>query len=541
MIVSRSSAQEFLGKKLKGLGGGSRSYYVLSEDGSRSFGGPYTKADAKKRLGQVEYFKHNPSSLKKDVKKLLKDAESKGCVVVMGKRHYKVRCPQGRQITVSSSPSDHRVLHKIRKDFRKVGIMLNPSEPDTMPRKSMSKKSTRAHKEKPYTVYLVQEKPRGLVLYSFCSKDLISPSASASEYAWLLGESALEEAGTHIFTSDAKLKKFLRSHPGRITRGRPRYPNPRNSKVKDALAAEATRYKDFNEFSSAYWNSCSRGLYWIATNEKRFHIGLEERKRIKNGTFFVACSPALALSGKNEGKKFVAEIDVTRLPKGAVVAKRGSAGSEIKIVDSAGAVKVTRVLEGVKAKRSFKWQLSILPSSKDELRCIWDKAWDKRRKDAEKKRIRKEKMLERELKRAETRTREDADAAERAAKKVKRKAAEAKKERERRSRKAKATKKRVKRVAATRKATAATKASVKAATSKKKASKKATSKKSTKKAASKKAASKKATSKKKAAKKKAAPKKKASKKAPKGTKWVRMSNPSKGTRRVRSHVNNPGK
>jgi len=400
----------------------------------------------------------------------------------------------------------------------------------------MSKKPTRARKEKPYTVYLVQDKPRGLVLYSFCSKDLISPSATASQYAWLLGESALEEAGTHIFTSDAKLKKFLRSHPGRITRGRPRYPNPRNSKVKDALAAEATRYKDFNEFSNAYWNSCSRGLYWIATNEKRFHIGLEERKRIKNGTFFVACSPALALSGKNEGKKFVAEIDVTRLPKGAVVAKRGSGGSEIKIVDSAGAVKVTRVLEGVKAKRSFKWQLSILPSSKDELRCIWDKAWDKRRKDAEKKRVRKEKMLERELKRAEARTREDADAAERAAKKVKRKAAEAKKERERKSRKAKATKKRVKRVAATRKATAATKASVKAATSKKKSTKKATSKKSTKKAASKKA-----TSKKKTAKKKTASKKKASKKAPKGTKWVRMSNPSKGTRRVRSHVNNPGK
>lgn len=400
----------------------------------------------------------------------------------------------------------------------------------------MSKKPTSPYKEKPYTVYLVQEKPRGLVLYSFCSQDLISPSASASEYAWLLGESALEESGTHIFTSDVKMKRFLRSRPGRIIRGRPRYPNPRNSKVKDALAAEATRYKDFNEFSSAYWNSCSRGLYWIATNEKRFHIGLEERKRIKNGTFFVACSPALALSGNNEGKKFVAEIDVTRLPKGAVVVKRGSGGSEIKIVDSAGAVKVTRVLDGVKAKRSFKWQLSILPSSKDELRCIWDKAWDKRHKDAEKKRVRKEKMLERELKRAETRTKEDADAAERAAKKVKRKAAEAKKERERRSRKAKATKKRVKRVAATRKATAATKASVKAATSKKKASKKATSKKSTKKTASKKA-----TSKKKAAKKKAAPKKKASKKAPKGTKWVRMSNPSNGTRRVRSHVNNPGK
>ena len=91
MIVSRSSAQGFLGKGLKAC--------------------------------------DNPSSLKKDVRKLLKDAESKGCIVFRGKRHYKVRCPEGRQITVSSSPSDHRVLHKIRKDFRKVGIMLNPGRP----------------------------------------------------------------------------------------------------------------------------------------------------------------------------------------------------------------------------------------------------------------------------------------------------------------------------------------------------------------------------------------------------------------------------
>ena len=58
MIVSRASAEGFLGKKLEGLGHGKRSFYVLSEDGTRSFGGPYTEADAKTRLGQVEYFKH---------------------------------------------------------------------------------------------------------------------------------------------------------------------------------------------------------------------------------------------------------------------------------------------------------------------------------------------------------------------------------------------------------------------------------------------------------------------------------------------------
>lgn len=34
-------------------------YKVLSEDGKKNLGGPYkTKAEAEKRLRQVEYFKH---------------------------------------------------------------------------------------------------------------------------------------------------------------------------------------------------------------------------------------------------------------------------------------------------------------------------------------------------------------------------------------------------------------------------------------------------------------------------------------------------
>lgn len=61
MIVSKSSAEGFLGKKLKGLGGGKRSFYVLSADGSKNLGGPYTRPQAVKRLQQVEYFKRNPS------------------------------------------------------------------------------------------------------------------------------------------------------------------------------------------------------------------------------------------------------------------------------------------------------------------------------------------------------------------------------------------------------------------------------------------------------------------------------------------------
>ena len=176
-------------------------------------------------------------------------------------------------------PLRKQVESAVSKDRRSS----NPAKADKMSKPMAT--SPKALKEKPYTIYLVQDKPSSLALYSFSSKDLISPSASASEYAWLLGESAMEETGTHIFTSETKLKRFLKRHGKRIVRGHIRYPNPRNSKVKDALAAEAVRFRNFDEFSNAYWNSCSRGLYWFPTSEKRFHIGLEERKRINNGTF----------------------------------------------------------------------------------------------------------------------------------------------------------------------------------------------------------------------------------------------------------------
>ena len=37
----------------------SKGYQVKSEDGKKNLGGPYkTKAEAEKRLKQVEYFKH---------------------------------------------------------------------------------------------------------------------------------------------------------------------------------------------------------------------------------------------------------------------------------------------------------------------------------------------------------------------------------------------------------------------------------------------------------------------------------------------------
>jgi hypothetical protein len=733
MIVSRTTAEGFLGKKLEGLGAGKRSYYVLSADGTKNLGGPYTKPQAKKRIRQVEYFKHNPTpadpilyaQVTREAKKkfdvwpsiyasswvvreykkrggrymnplegldkwfaekwvdLGRSIDSKGHVkkwVVCGRPKAgeggypkcvplakakkmtpaeRLSAVRRKRLAESSAPKTkgrkpvmvktfkdnperkklyiypneaakkvaRRALERrkelpkskrggldalqaheqgigsgvmrardiasgkrinayqvkaffdrhrhnyvkakadgkkwedskawqawdlwggeplrkqveaaVKKDKRKRA-KENPKPKSDRMKKSMAK-SSKPVREKPYTIYLVQDKPRGLVLYSFSSRDLISPNASASEYAWLVGQSALEKSGTHIFTSETKLSRFLRKSDRRIIRGRPRYPNPRNSKVKDALAAEAVEYEKFEEFSNAYWNACSRGLYWFATNERRFHIGLEERRRIKAGTFTVACSPELALQGRNEGKKYVAELDVTRLPKSAVQVKRGSGGAQIKIVSDPDGVSVTRVLEATKAKRSFKWQLSILPSSKEELRDIWKKAWEKRQREAEKQRIRKEKQIERELKRAEARAKEEAKAAERAEKKAKKKAQAASRSRIARSKAASRRKATAARAGATRRAAAQSKqrAGAYAAATKKTTSKK----KATKKKVSKKKVSKKKVSKKKATKKKATKKTTSKKKTSRGKRVIigpaeTYDNPSK-TRRVRVNVNKP--
>jgi len=60
MIVSTTKARKLLkNNKLETLGNGKPSYYVLSEKKPhKNLGGPYTKEEAKKRLGQVERFKN---------------------------------------------------------------------------------------------------------------------------------------------------------------------------------------------------------------------------------------------------------------------------------------------------------------------------------------------------------------------------------------------------------------------------------------------------------------------------------------------------
>ncbi len=319
-------------------------------------------------------------------------------------------------------------------------------------------------------------------------------------------------------SASGELQAAMDSHFGRQSRGR--YQNPRNSKVKDALAAEATRFTDFDKFARAYWDACSRGLYWVATDEKRFHIGEHERKQISSDRFSVSCSPTLALAGNNEGKKYVAELDVTRVPGDSIRIKRGTDGAEIKITGSAGSVKVTRVLDADQAMSAFKWQLSILPSSKEELRRFWDAAWVRRRKADVRKGIRTKKEKERGQVRAAAQVERDAARADRRAKKKKRDSAAARAKAERA-----ATRKKREREKKEREQARRDKAKAAADLRAKKA-----------------AESKKPREKRKPAAKKKAAKKKASKKT--GT-WKRVpapnpSKPSQAARKIPAHVNNPG-
>lgn len=308
MIVSRTQAEKSLGKSLEGLGGGKRSYYVLSEDGKKNLGGPYSKDGANKRLGQVERFKEN---------------ESDG--------------------------SGYRY------------------------------------------VYLVLETEGKLTVYTFSSKDLISPSGNAAEYSYRLSDSVGRDLGTHIFTSKSELGKFVKSSGLRKVHGRPFRDNPRNSIVKDALAREALKYRSFDVFSKKYWNNCSRGILWYPTDEKKFHIGGPEKKKIASAKFKIFCTPELALMGVNSKKKYIAELDISKLPPSAIRSVRGKGGSSLSIHSSPNNIIVRRVLAADKSLKAYRWQMSILPSSHDELKLFWERAHEK----AEEKRVKVSEMSER--------------------------------------------------------------------------------------------------------------------------------------------------
>lgn len=202
--------------------------------------------------------------------------------------------------------------------------------------------------------------------------------------------------------------RSARINPSRPVRMDRPVSNPRTSKVKVALAAQALKYDKFNQFAEAYWNQCARGIYWYPTDDPKFDIDASKQKIAKAGRFSVFCNPLLALSGAGKDKKYVAEINVTNVVRSKISVVKGTQSAKIKIKDLQDAY-VMRVLNGSQAIRSWKYQQGLLPSSKDQLRRFWEQSRlaETRRKEKlrrrdetrEARRLRREERLEK--KRAE--------------------------------------------------------------------------------------------------------------------------------------------
>lgn len=217
----------------------------------------------------------------------------------------------------------------------------------------------------------------------------------------------LEEGGGKcLVLSETGLGNYRRMTGKRVPKRAGRTKNPRPSKVKNALSAEALRYDEFENFAERYWNNCARGIYWIPADRHNYDIKDDEKKLIRDGKFFVYCNPIIA-SVVDLDVRYMAELNLNGVAPSNLQSVRGEDGAKIKVTGEASRIIVQRVIPVDKALRAFKYQLSLLPSSKEELLAFWDMAWEKeelrKKREAEKaerKRKREERKAEREAKRA---------------------------------------------------------------------------------------------------------------------------------------------
>jgi hypothetical protein len=180
--------------------------------------------------------------------------------------------------------------------------------------------------------------------------------------------------------------------------------NPRTSKLKVALQQQALAYENFGEFATAYWNECARGLYWYPTNNANFDLDLAADKAAKDGKFIVYCNPELALAAKgNRGKEYVVELNLTAVPRSKIQVVRGSSGAKIKVRDLKNAFPVRPPLNAQKALRSWRYQQGLLPSSKEQLKQLYDSSHALAEEQAERELDRIAKRQKRETERAQRR------------------------------------------------------------------------------------------------------------------------------------------
>lgn len=179
-----------------------------------------------------------------------------------------------------------------------------------------------------------------------------------------------------VNSSDTKV--FLKKHKGKkvfVNKYGIVIKNPRPSRYKNALKAEALKYNNFYGFADAYWTDCNKGIYWIPLKNKDldFESLLKERKNIP-----ALCSPKHAEDISDY--KFFAEVNTNRLPKKAINSSKGSPNKRIS-GEYWPQIEVMRILSKRAALKAWNWQSFVLPNSIDDLYIIWKKAHDDKERE----------------------------------------------------------------------------------------------------------------------------------------------------------------
>jgi len=150
--------------------------------------------------------------------------------------------------------------------------------------------------------------------------------------------------------------------------------NPRRSRVRESLRTQARRYDRFDDFEQAYWLECSRGIWWIPTDNPEFSIGPREKSLAIKGQLYAWCSPMQALSGPNSRRLFVAELDLGELRVGVdyePVFKDGrTSTSQIRILKP-DFIRTIRKIPSDRALRVQRYQKGLWPVSREELLNEW--------------------------------------------------------------------------------------------------------------------------------------------------------------------------
>jgi len=318
------------------------------------------------------------SGLDKKTEKFVKNEIDKGNEVVV-EVSYQTRLASGKL--------RHMGWSRLRPDkpVQSATVRTNPARINKMAPK--------------YVAYLVMEEPSKVVFQEYSSEEFVVPY----QQAYMQSLQAAGEGQSSVKVMDEKqFKKFAKKSKKKVSKKKSgRKKNPRRSLVKDALKFEALRYVKFEDFANRYWNSCARGIYWYPTNESKFYIGKSQEKLAREKKFAVFCNPGLALRGLHENAKYLAELNVNKLSPSDMKIRRGDSGSEVLLVNNLDMIEVMRVIDAESAKRAFRYQQSLLPSSKDQLMLFWANAWrdyENRKKEQQEKLIR---AREREARRLE--------------------------------------------------------------------------------------------------------------------------------------------